>query len=56
MDSMVWAADAAGEGIYTGNMHDHSGFHNLSQQPESCPVVRVSYAGKDCVCAATPFG
>ena len=29
MDTVAWVADIAGEGIYTGSMHDRSGFHNL---------------------------
>lgn len=38
MSTVTWVANVTGEGIYTGNMHDRSGFHNLSLQPESGPL------------------
>lgn len=47
MDTVAWVADVAGGEVYTGNVYDHSGFHNLSRQPESWPVFPVSYAGTD---------
>ena len=50
------AADVAREEIYPGNMHNRSRFHNLRPQPESWPVVRMSYAGTDCGCTASQFG
>ena len=56
MDTVAWVADFAGEGIYTGNMHDRSGFHNLSLYPESWPLVKMPYADTDWVCTTTPFG
>ena len=44
MDTVAWVVDVEGEGIYTGNMHDRSGFNNLSLWPESWLLVKMSYA------------
>ena len=56
MNTVARVAGVAEEGIYIGNMDDHSGFHNLSLHPKSWPLFRVSSAGTDAGCTITPFG